>query len=275
MLIKKESLERGIELYQTGINKFLGNSLIKRLEKREFRTNEELQERLRPDRQQGKGEWVDIAGLIAPKKEIDNLLDDIESGKISEIEEWSDSFAEMHKSYYDWEWTWSCQRIEEEEGIPVDSLRAEDIIRIVTRWKKSVIDLDNLLYEDARKEFNLSSRTGFGIDDGEEVKKLDFEQVRGEFESNSVVAAIQEHIKKKSALGDELIERMKRVSTDLMIICLNTSDRSICHNHLTIPFQAIFHLQDTIQRFFPVRQQTRESVTIPVLSEAWRNQWHT
>jgi carbonic anhydrase/acetyltransferase-like protein (isoleucine patch superfamily) len=211
MLIKKESLDRGIELYQTGINKFLGNSLIKRLEKREFRTNEELQERLRPDRKQGKGEWVDIAGLIAPKKEIDNLLDDIESGRISDIQKWSGSFAEIHKSYYDWEWTWSCQRIEEEEGKPVDTLRAEDVIRIVTRWKKSVIDLDNLLYEDARKEFNLSSRTGFGIDDGEDVKKLDFEEVRGEFESNGVVAAIQEHIRKKSTLGDELIDRMKRV----------------------------------------------------------------
>jgi hypothetical protein len=212
MLIKRESLDRGIDLYQTGINKFLGNSLIKRLEKREYMTNEELQERLRPDRQQGKGEWVDIAGLIAPKIEIDNLLDDIESEKISEIQGLSDSFAEIHRSYYDWEWTWSCQRIEEEEDIPVNRLRAEDIIRIVTRWKKSVIDLDNLLYEDARKEFNLSSRTGFGIDDGEEVKKLDFEAVRGEFESNSVVSAIQDHIRKKSALGDELIERMNRVS---------------------------------------------------------------
>lgn len=211
MIITRASLDRGIELYQTGIDKFLGNSLIKRLEKREFRTNEELRERLMPDREEGRGEWVDLAGLIAPKKEIDNLLDDIESGKLSAVGELSDSFAGMHKSYYEWEWTWSCQRIEEEEGIAVNRLTAEDVIRIVNRWKKSVIDLDNLLYEDARKEFNLSSRTGFGIDDGEDVKKLDFEQVRGDFESNSVVAAIKEHIRKKSALGDELIERMKRV----------------------------------------------------------------
>jgi hypothetical protein len=211
MLIKRESLDRGIELYQTGINKFLGNSLIKRLEKREFSTNEELQERLRPDRQQGRGEWVDIAGLITPKEEIDKLLDDIESGKTLAIQELSDSFAEMYRSYYAWEWTWSCQRIEEEEGMPVSRFRAEDVIRIVKRWKKSVIDLDNLLYEDARKEFNLSSMTGFGIDDGEDVKKIDFEQVRGDFESNSVVSAIQEHIRKKSALGDELIERMGRI----------------------------------------------------------------
>jgi hypothetical protein len=53
--------------------------------------------------------------------------------------------------------------------------------------------------------------TGFGIDGGAEVKKLDFEQVRGEFESNGVVSAIQEHIKQKSALGDELISRMKKI----------------------------------------------------------------
>ncbi|MFA5818665.1 MAG: hypothetical protein WC854_05245, partial [Bacteroidales bacterium] len=46
----------------------------------------------------------------------------------------------------------------------------------------------------------------------DEIKKLDFEQVRGEFESNSVVAAIQEHIKLKTALGDELTERMRRVN---------------------------------------------------------------
>jgi hypothetical protein len=53
--------------------------------------------------------------------------------------------------------------------------------------------------------------TGFGIDGSDEDKKLDFEQVRGEFESNSVVAAIREHINRKRALGDELIERMRRI----------------------------------------------------------------
>jgi hypothetical protein len=35
--------------------------------------------------------------------------------------------------------------------------------------------------------------------------------VRGEFESNSVVAAIRDHIKQKTALGDELIGRMKMI----------------------------------------------------------------
>jgi len=117
----------------------------------------------------------------------------------------------MHRSYYDWEWIWACERIEEEAGKPVSKFTAADVITLVETWKRSVINLDRMLYEDARKEFTLSSMTGFGIDGGEETKRLDFEQVRGEFESNSVVAAIQDHIKKKTSLGDELIARLKKI----------------------------------------------------------------
>ncbi len=100
MLIKGPSLDRGIELYQTGINKFLGNSLIKRLENINFKTNKELQKRLTPDQSIGKGEWVDLAGLIAPKQVVSKLLDDIESDKINSIEEVQETFRQMHNSYY-------------------------------------------------------------------------------------------------------------------------------------------------------------------------------
>ncbi len=212
MKISRNSLERGIELYQTGINKFLGNSIIKRLENTELSNNDQLRKKLIPAHQIGRGEWVDLAGLIAPKTEIDSLLDRIESGAITSIEGLSESFQKMQNSYYDWEWTWACEKIEEEAGITVNKLTAADVVEIVERWSRSVIDLDNLLYEDARKEFTLSSMTGFGIDGGDDVKRLDFEYVRGEFESNKVVTAIQEHIKQKRALGEELIARLKNIS---------------------------------------------------------------
>ncbi|MCX6332693.1 MAG: DUF4954 family protein [Bacteroidia bacterium] len=211
MMIKGPSLERGIVMYQTGINKFLGNSLIKRLEKVQFKTNKDLQKRLEPDKSHGNGEWVDIAGLITPQRVIEKLLDDIEAGRIKSLYQIEEEFRNMHSSYYDWEWIWACERIEEEAGKPVSKFTSADVIALVENWKRSVIDLDKMLYEDARKEFTLSSMTGFGIDGGEDIKKRDFEQVRGEFESNSVVAAIQDHIKKKTALGNELIERLGRI----------------------------------------------------------------
>ena len=211
MKITRHSLERGILLYQTGINKFLGNSIIKKLEATDFRTNEELRKKLAADQSHGLGEWIDLAGLILPGKEVDKLLDEIENGTINSLEALSGSFENIHKLYYDWEWTWAASTIEEEEGKPLNNFIAEDVVRIVERWKKSVVDLDNLLFEDARKEFNLSSMTGFGIDGSDEEKQLDFEQVRGVFESNSVVSSIHDHIKIKSALGNELIARMKRI----------------------------------------------------------------
>jgi len=211
MKITKPSLERGIDLYQTGINKFLGNSIIKRLENTRFRSNEELQKRLLPDTSEGKGEWVDLAGLIAPKMSVDSLLDDIDSGRIISVDTLESAFISMHMAYYNNEWKWACDKIEEEEGKPVNKLTAGEVIGIVEKWKKSVVDLDMMLYEDARKEFTLSSMTGFGIDGGDDDKKLDFEQVRGEFESNTVVAAIRDHIIRKRALGDELIDRLKRI----------------------------------------------------------------
>lgn len=211
MKITRPSLERGLDLYQMGIDKFLGNSLIKRLELTEFRNDLELREKLVPGSLRMDGEWIDLAGLIAPKIEVDNLLSGIEGGRIQSLDAISKAFESMHKSYYDWEWSWVAARLEEETGKPLNTFSAADVIKIVEKWKKSVMDLDALLYEDARKEFTLSSMTGFGIDGGEVEKQLDFEQVRGAFESNTVVRAIQDHIKQKSALGDELIERIRRI----------------------------------------------------------------
>ncbi|HVN59219.1 MAG TPA: DUF4954 family protein [Bacteroidales bacterium] len=211
MKISRHSLERGIELYQKGIDKFLGNSIIKRLEGITFSNNEEIRTRLRPDPAHGTGEWIDLAGLIAPKDEVDEMLERLESGLLSSLGEMSLHLSSMHANYYEWEWTWAAGRIEEETGKPLDDFTSTDVIAVVEKWKKSVVELDNLLYEDARKEFTLSSMTGFGMDWGDSEKIKDFGQVRGDFESNSVVSAIRDHIMIKSELGDELIGRMKNV----------------------------------------------------------------
>src|SRR5574344_96461 len=78
--IKSSSLFGGIKFYETAIHKFMGNSIIKRLEGMNFGSNEQIRECLKPDTSVGVGEWLDIAGLIAPKSEIAKLLDGIENG---------------------------------------------------------------------------------------------------------------------------------------------------------------------------------------------------
>lgn len=210
--IKNSSLNKGIRFYETGINKFLGNSVIKRLEIIQFENDEQIRERLKPDTSVGSGEWVDVSGLIAPRSEIDRLIADIENGTLDSVDKIDLRFTEIHQNYYTYEWTWAYEMMLDFYGLKADEITSKDIINIVEKWKESVIGLDKQVYEDAKKEFSLSAMTGFGADGSREEQRLDFEQVRGYFESNPFVEAVLEHIRVKGELGDELISRMNKVS---------------------------------------------------------------
>ena len=207
--IRNSSLRNGIRFYKTAITKFLGNSIIKRLENLPAgATDEELRRALVPGIQEGTGYWVDLSGMIAPKEVVDSLLAQIADGTVSRIEQVSQAWASMHKLYYDYEWTWAYNQIQDFFGIDTATITKEDVISIVKQWKEAVIGLDRLLYEDAQKEFSLAAMTGFGADGTKLEKEMDFEQVRGDFESNSFVTAVLDHIRVKEALGDELISRL-------------------------------------------------------------------
>jgi len=206
--IKNSSLNKGILLYETAIHKFLGNSLIKRLEEINFRSDDEIRARLRPETEIGLGEWVDVSGLIAPKSEIEKLMADIENGALENVDQIHSRFEEMHRHYYTYEWTWAYEEILSFYNLKAETITAKDVTAIVKRWQEAVVGLDKMIYADAKKEFSLSSMTGFGADGSREEKELDFEQVRGAFESNPFVTAVLQHIEVKTALGNELMERI-------------------------------------------------------------------
>ena len=209
--IKSNSLKKGIQYYSMAINKFLGNSIIKRLENLTFHNNEEIRQRLAPTRTEGSGEWVDLSGLIVPQQGIIRLIRRIENGEIESVGQITDTFRQLHADYYQLEWTWAWEVMQPWYRVTPESITAGDVIRIVNTWKEAVVNLDKMLYEDAKKEFSMTAQTGFGADGNQKQKKIDFEQVRGAFENNPFVETVQEHIKAKTALGDELIERLKNI----------------------------------------------------------------
>lgn len=208
--IRNSSLRNGIRYYQTAITKFLGNSIIKKLENLPAGASDaQIREALKPTVATGTGYWVDLSGLIAPKFAVNAALDKMESGAFT-LQELSDAFHQMHSHYYEYEWTWAYDKYADFFGYPLETITAEQVADIVRKWEDAVIGLDKELYEDAKKEFNLASMTGFGADGSREEKEQDFSEVRGDFESNAFVTAVLEHIRVKQALGDELLERLRR-----------------------------------------------------------------
>ena len=164
-----------------------------------------------PQKKNGKGDWVDASGLIAPKSEIERLVNEIRNGEIQTLAELESFFKNLHRNYYELEWSWTSGLLEQYAGKNLAEVTAADLIKLVSQWKECVISLDKLIYEDAKKEFRLSAMTGFGMDGDNLVKKQDFVKVRGTFEKNRFVTEIIEHIRKKSELGDKIISQLQQM----------------------------------------------------------------
>ncbi|MGM0464256.1 MAG: DUF4954 family protein [Bacteroidota bacterium] len=211
MKIRRNALDRGIHLYELAIYKFLGNSLITRLQQHKFSDMPTLRKSLEKDTPVGSGRWTDLSGLICPADAVNSLLESIENRKIGTIEEINSWFISIHNNYYNYEWTWTHDAIKSFTGKDILSMSRNELIRMIERWRDAVLTIDNYLYEDASKEFSLLKRAGFGIDGEQADKELDFESVRGEFETNKMVLSIREHIETKKKLGDEIIAGLKTI----------------------------------------------------------------
>lgn len=189
--IKSSSLANGLKYYGYAIDKFFGNSLITRIMNAEFSTLDELRDAFVPRSEYGDGEWMDLAGMIAPCKAVDDILADVESGKTAELDVFNRRIAALHDEYYHYEWRWACKAMEEYYGLKLAESSASELSKLIYRWRESVVTLDRLLYEDARKEFSLS-----GMQD---------------FDSDPFVRSVKEHIEVKSSLADQVLEKLASI----------------------------------------------------------------
>ncbi len=202
--IKRSSIKKGIELYEMAINQFVGSQFMERLGDNIISSKDDLLKLLSADSKIELGEWVDMAGLIAPKSEVDKLLNQISTTGLS-LQSIQDKLIELHANYSDYSWSWSKNILEQQLGKPLSVIEIQDFISIVEKWEKAVLTFDDLVLRDAKKEFNAISRTGFGLDSNETDKQLDFDAVRGTFEGDVFVKEINNQMNITKEIAAKLI----------------------------------------------------------------------
>ena len=208
-IIRNASLHKGLKYYQTGIIKFLGNSFITRIQDADVSSDAALRRALRRDNPSGAGHWLDISGLICPASEIKKLCDDLTEGKVRDVVELGSRFGRIASDYYSFEWTWAYDAIEKFWGYDLAQITRSQAIDLIKQWKNAVISLDKLIYDDAGKEFELTSMTGFGVDGDKVRRDADFTAVRGGgFNENPFVLEVLDHIRRKGELGDRMIAKL-------------------------------------------------------------------
>jgi hypothetical protein len=210
--IKRSSLENGINFYQTGIDRYLGNILVSRLRENDFNSIDDLHAILAVPTQTGRGNWIDLAGLTAPQETINSLLAEIENGTISSLDAVNAKLKEVHENFGAYEWAWVANALERDFGKPADRLTSKDVIKVIQTWIDAVERLDLMRCSDAGKEFNANSRIGFGVDGADAEKDLDFEAVRGTAADNSFTTELKDRLEKKKQSAAKLIGKLQKFS---------------------------------------------------------------
>ena len=191
------------ENYEMIITKYLGEKVLQQLSENDFNSSF-----TRKDTNLENDNWVDIAGLIAPQKEINNLVNEIVDESLKTIESINNRLKELYKNYKFFEWQWILYILEKRFGKKAEKFSTEDIKQLILEWKKINTKFYELVVYDAKKEFIENTQIGYGIDGNEATRHQDFLNVRGSFENNSFVKQMKIELNNKNKQADEVIDNL-------------------------------------------------------------------
>jgi hypothetical protein len=210
--ISRLLLRTTLKFYEIALKVYIGGEVARRIEDYNGELSlDEARNILAASSDAGTGPWRDLSGMLAPGEVIEQLLDEIKAGKTKTLEQIQQRFADLHQRYGEYAWNWCAAYIRNETGTPTNQITKETVIQIITNWKTNAIKLNNMILQDAAKEFDLASHYGFGIDGDDIIINADFEAVRGTFDSNKFVNTLKKEIESIEERGTRLISVLQKL----------------------------------------------------------------
>jgi hypothetical protein len=205
-------LKTGSKYYQLALQKYYGEMLLSRLDELNAMSLKEIRSRL-SNSKSGTGLWIDMAGLIAPLSEVEDLLAAVTSGKINDLEMLEKRLVDLHANYETYAWEWFIGFLKQQKGIDLSEIQVDQMTEIIRDWKESSLKLNNMILRDAEKEFDANSRIGYGIDGDELIRQKDFDSVRGTVPENAFIQGLKKEndaIEKKASIWLERLASIER-----------------------------------------------------------------
>ena len=88
----------------------------------------------------------------------------------------------------------------------------DQLLELLSRWETESIRLNKMILNDATKEFDDTSKIGFGIDGEQEVVDKDFTAVRGLPDDNKFIQGIQQEIIETESKATRLRVALEKIS---------------------------------------------------------------
>ncbi len=211
--IKRLMLKSTRKFYEMALSIFIGNQIIKKLETlTEANTIGSIREGLLKGTKSGTTvQWIDLAGMIAPDHAIQDLIDGIKQGSVKDLDGILSGLKEIHASYDRYSWDWTINVLADKYDIDISNINSDLLIEIVSKWESDSLKLNKMILNDATKEYDISSKIGFGIDGDQTVIDQDFEAVRGVIEENKFIIGINKESKQIEWKATELKSRLENL----------------------------------------------------------------
>lgn len=138
--IRATSAKKGITFYDMAIRMFIADAVAS--------VGTKL-----PTSTTGTGEWLDLSGLLVPKSEIDELLNDIRSGLVSDIRQVEDRLHNSHANYGEYRWNYAYRLALDYYSL--DTITDDDAEVMIRKGTEARQQWLSLIRQDAEKEFQM------------------------------------------------------------------------------------------------------------------------
>ncbi|MBN2376371.1 MAG: DUF4954 family protein, partial [Sedimentisphaerales bacterium] len=191
-LVRRPILRTGQKFYRNGIEMYLMEKTFEKMESALAGGLTKIQTALAND---GGAlyseEWVDICGQLMPQARLEQLHDAIGSGKVKDLDGFIAAVNKIFQNYAADEWVWVKQAFKKVFSIDLDAVTKDDVAQVADGYLKTKGKFLKLVLNDANKEFDELSHSGFGQDGNTDDNAKDFEEIRGCYADNKFVKDMQ------------------------------------------------------------------------------------
>ncbi len=209
--MNRSSLEKGVNIYELAVRRYLGNIVVNHLRECDLSSAAAVIDALRPKSDLGEGEWLDIAGLITPKVEVERLIDDIETGVLGSVDAINDRMQELYDAFHDYELSWVMARICEKKHKRFEELTVADIHDMVAHWIVAVTELDDMRCRDAEKEFAQTAKVGYALNGDTADRDAEYAVMHGTADENDFIRDLKSRLVAKQKTAEELMAALEQL----------------------------------------------------------------
>lgn len=142
--ISRSSITKGIEHYDMALRLYMGAVMAKDGVNVGTNVSATLSDSC---------EWVDLSGLLLPRKEEERLADDIRNGEMESVQDITERFQKAHEKYAEWQTAWAYRLITDYYGI--DEITESTRSRIADDYEKARTEWAEGIMSDVEKEFQM------------------------------------------------------------------------------------------------------------------------